>query len=78
MNRVRRPKGNAFGENLKRQRELQELTQADVAQAMSITPAAYGLWEQGRRLPDVVSFAMLCTVLSVRASTLLPNVEVRR
>lgn len=38
---------------LKKLREEKRMTQAELSKALEISPSAIGMYEQGRRVPDV-------------------------
>lgn len=56
---------NKFGERLKDLRLEQNLSQEKLAKAVGLTHTAIGLWEQGKRIPnldDVISLAKFFNV----------------
>jgi transcriptional regulator with XRE-family HTH domain len=60
-----------FGEYLKSRRETLGLSQAALANAVSLNPRAIDEYEQGKRLPRPPTVAELALVLNVPATTLL-------
>ena len=56
---------------LKKLRDSKNITQAELARILQVTPAAVGLWEQGRRLPDYGSLIKIAAYFGVTTDFLL-------
>lgn len=56
---------------LKRFRELAELSQKEVAQRIDKTPQAYNFYEQGKREPDLATLIKLADIFKTSIDTLL-------
>lgn len=54
----------SFGENLKRLREKEKLTQKDVADKLQVSRQSVSKWEQGYSLPVVTFIVPLSRVLN--------------
>lgn len=54
---------DGFGARLKALREARLLTQVQLAELSSLTPVMISLFERGRRLPSLPSFAALIRAL---------------
>ena len=57
-----------FGENVKKLRMERELTQGDLAQALSVTPQTVSRWESGQALPDLLLLSDIADYFDRRAS----------
>lgn len=69
----------AFGERLRQVRELEGLTQVEMAEALNISQPAYVEWEKGRTQPTPDKFPLIAKVLNTSIYYLLqgaPN-EIR-
>ena len=62
---------NIFGENLKKAREKYGLTQERFAQDLNISPSTVGMYEQGRREPDLDTLIKMSDRLHISINTLL-------
>lgn len=60
-----------FGENLKAARLRKKMTQAEVAELLSVAKSTYSLYETGRREPDVMKIKKLTEILEVSGNDLL-------
>ena len=60
-----------FSKRLKEEREAKNLSQAQMARIMNITPQSYNQWESGKAYPTLTKFHKLCTYLEVSADYLL-------
>lgn len=58
---------------LKALRERKNITQADLAAALEVSPPAVGLWEQGRRQPDSDTLVRIANFFGVTTDYLLGN-----
>ena len=59
------------GAFIKEQRKASGLTQAELAEKLSVTEKAVSKWECGKSFPDVSIMLPLCEVLSITANELL-------
>ena len=67
-----------FSEKLKKLRGRAGLTQAEIARRLEISPSAVGMYEQGRREPDMEIIGKLCELFHVSPTYLMsPKTEVR-
>lgn len=60
---------------LKKLRDSKGITQADLAQILQASPAAVGLWEQGRRRPDYETLVKIAAYFEVTTDFLLGKDE---
>ncbi|MBR4283063.1 MAG: helix-turn-helix transcriptional regulator [Clostridia bacterium] len=60
-----------FGKRLKELRQLKCLTQAELAGLLGISSSSVGMYEQGRREPDIALINKICEVFSVTSDYLL-------
>lgn len=58
---------------LKRLREEKRMTQAELSKALEISPSAIGMYEQGRRVPDVSTLKKISAYFNVSIDYLLGN-----
>lgn len=58
---------------LKRLREEKEITQAELGKALEISPSAIGMYEQGRRTPDIPTLKKIASYFNVSLDYLLGN-----
>lgn len=64
-----------FGANLRRCRELADLTQAEVAQRASMNRTQIGVLERGERLPRIDTLVKLAGALEVSPDELLAGLK---
>ena len=57
--------------NLKQIRKTKNMTQAEVAKFLNITPQAYANYERGERTPDISSYKILASLFGVSIEVLL-------
>ena len=62
---------NYFGENLRKAREKCGFTQEQLAHTLNISPSTVGMYEQGRREPDLDTLAKISEKLFTPITTLL-------
>lgn len=62
---------NTFNENLRLWRKRRNLSRQDVANALNITPAAVGFYEQGKVSPDANKLRIIAKILNVSLDKLL-------
>ena len=60
-----------FSNNLKILRKRRMLTQAEIAKQLNLTSAAYSNYEQGIRVPDILTLKKLSAILGVSLEVLL-------
>ena len=58
---------------LKRLREEKNMTQAELGKALEISPSAIGMYEQGRRTPDIPTVKKIASYFNVSLDYLLGN-----
>lgn len=58
---------------LKELRENRNLTQAELAKLLKVSPSAIGMYEQGRRDPDSTTLKKLSVIFNVSVDYLLDN-----
>lgn len=66
-----------FCKNLKNTRITLGLTQAQLANKLNMSPSTIGMYEQGRRKPNIESLRKLCTALNISVDELL-NVKIKK
>lgn len=54
-----------IGNKISKARRQKNLSQAQLAQQLSISPQAVGKWERGESMPDIITFNRLAEVLGV-------------
>lgn len=60
-----------LGEKIAAYRQMQNMTQEELAEKLSVTPQAISKWERNTSMPDLDTFARLCVALSVDANEML-------
>lgn len=60
-----------FSETMKRLRRSRKMTQAQLAEQLGLSASAVGMYEQGRREPDLSVILQLCRIFDVPADLLL-------
>lgn len=60
---------------LKKLRETKQMTQAELGKALGISPSAIGMYEQGRRMPDVPTLKKISAYFKVSLDYLLNNTQ---
>ena len=58
---------------LKQLREKKGITQAELGKALDISPSAIGMYEQGRRVPDVPTLKKMSAFFGVSIDFILGN-----
>ena len=61
----------SFADRLSSARQRKSITGRSIAKALSVTPAAYSGWENGKREPSLEMVVKLCRLLDVSADYLL-------
>ena len=56
---------------LKDLRKGKKMTQADLSRELNISPSSIGMWEQGRREPDLDNLSRIADFFGVSADYLL-------
>lgn len=62
---------NSFGENLRKAREKCGFTQEQLAYKLNVSPSTVGMYEQGRREPDLNTLTKMSNKLFTPITTLL-------
>lgn len=60
-----------FAETMKHLRRSHNMTQAQLAEQLGLSASAVGMYEQGRREPDLSVILQLCQIFQVPADLLL-------
>lgn len=60
---------------LKELREQKNITQADFAKHFNISPSAVGMYEQGRRTPDIATIANFADYYGVTVDYLIGRID---
>ena len=60
-----------FAETMKQLRRSRHMTQAQLAEKLGLSASAVGMYEQGRREPDLNVIMQLCVIFDVPADRLL-------
>lgn len=60
-----------LGDKIANYRQMQNMTQEDLAEKLGVTPQAISKWERNQSMPDIDTFARLCMILSVDANEML-------
>ena len=65
LERMEQPMLSVFeiGEKIAIARKMKNLSQAQLAESMAISPQAVGKWERGESMPDILTFGRLAEVL---------------
>ena len=66
---------NIFGENLKKAREKCNLTQEQLAYELNVSASTIGMYEQGRREPDLDTLIKMSNILHISINMLLGTKE---
>jgi class 3 adenylate cyclase len=67
-----------LGARIKKRREARGLKQADLANALRVTPQAVSKWERGENAPDIVVLVPLSRLLDVSVEWLLGGSPIER
>lgn len=67
-----------FGDKVKKLRKRHDLTQKELAQKLGVSPAAIGLYEQNRRIPDVDVIKNIAKIFSVSTDYLLDITDTKK
>ena len=51
------------GEKIRKLRESQGYTQSSLGDILNLSPSTIGMYEQGRRLPDIETLVRMCQIL---------------
>ncbi len=65
-----------FGENLREHRIAVGLTQAQLAEELSLAPSSISLWESGDRKPDIIFLKQLANIFGCTTDELLDTAEI--
>ena len=66
-----------LGNKIKQLREEKNITQANLAKLLDVSPSTVGMWEQNRRTPDIEILKKLSDILNVSVDYLLGKTDVR-
>ncbi len=75
MNLVMKMLNNTIGKNIKRVREINDLSQEEVAAQLNIRRQTLSAYETGRSVPNIYILLELASVLRVSIEELTRNVE---
>ena len=64
-----------IGDRMKKLREEKGLTQSELGKELGISPSTIGMYEQGRRVPDVQILKKMSAFFNVSIDYLLENVN---
>lgn len=56
-------------------RKLNNMTQSQMAKALNISPSSAGMYEQGRRVPDIQTLANIARLFGVTLDYLITGTE---
>lgn len=62
-----------FSKRLKELRKNKNITQIDLANALGVTAGAVGLWETGKRLPDIETVLKIAKFFNVSTDYLMDD-----
>lgn len=60
-----------IGKRIKEERQLNKLTQQELAEQIGVTQDSISLWEKGKRIPDTQYIISLCKILNISSDYLL-------
>lgn len=66
---------NTIGKNIRRAREINDMSQEDVAEQLNIRRQTLSAYETGRSIPNIYILLELASVLRVSIEELTKNVE---
>ena len=61
---------NVIGSRLKEQRQARGISRKELAEQMEVTVQTISRWETGDRLPDIVTFMRLASLLGISVEEL--------
>ncbi len=64
-----------IGERILELRKQNHMTQFDLAKALNLSPSAIGMYEQGRRTPNVSVLIHLSKIFCVSVDSLIKEVD---
>jgi transcriptional regulator with XRE-family HTH domain len=64
-----------FAERMKQLRRSRHMTQAELAEQLGLSASAIGMYEQGRREPELSVIMQLCSIFNVPADFLLGTAQ---
>lgn len=59
------------GEKIRKLRESQGYTQSSLGDILNLSPSTIGMYEQGRRLPDIETLVRMCQIFNVSSDYIL-------
>ena len=60
-----------IGTSIRHYREINDLTQKELADKLSISPSAIGMYEQNRRIPDITTLTNMKKIFNIPLDTLV-------
>ena len=60
-----------IGTSIRHYREINDLTQKELADKLSISPSAIGMYEQNRRIPDITTLTNMSKIFNIPLDTLV-------
>ena len=66
-----------LGNKIKQLREEKNITQANLAKLLDVSPSTVGMWEQNRRTPDIEILKKLSDILHVSVDYLLGKTDMK-
>lgn len=67
-----------IGKFIAKKRKEMNMTQAELASKLGVTDRAVSHWENGRRLPDVSLFKLICEIFDISVNELLNGEEIKK
>ena len=66
---------NTFGDYISRLRNYSKMTQEQLAEKLGVTDRAVSNWENGKNMPDLSMFKLLCDELNISINELMSGEE---
>ena len=60
-----------IGTSIRHYREINDLTQKELADKLSISPSTIGMYEQNRRIPDITTLTNMSKIFNIPLDTLV-------
>lgn len=67
-----------IGKFIAKKRKEMNMTQAELASKLGVTDRAVSHWENGRRLPDISLFKLICEIFDISVNELLNGEEIKK
>lgn len=61
---------------IRKYRELHEMTQKELAEQLGVTPSAVTMWESGERKPDIIMLKKLASIFDCTTDELLETINI--